>query len=54
MGEQRMSIPKFASASGHDARRFGELTHEVLGGVLEAPAVAQKRASAQTGDLSRT
>jgi hypothetical protein len=54
MGEQRMSIPKFAFANGHDARRFGDLPLEALSGVLEAPAVAKKRASALKGDLSRT
>ena len=54
MGEQRMSIPKFAYADGHEARRVGDLPLEASGGVLEAPAVAKKRASAPKGDLSRT
>jgi hypothetical protein len=54
MGEQRMSIPKFAYADGHEARRVGDLPLETFGGVLEAPAVAKKRASALMGDLSRT
>jgi hypothetical protein len=54
MGQQRMSIPKIADSIGHDARGQGDLTLKALGGVLEAPAVAKKRASAPKGDLSRT
>jgi hypothetical protein len=54
MGQQRMSIPKFANAVGQEAPRLRDVTLEALGGVLEAPAVAKKRASALTGDLSRT
>jgi hypothetical protein len=54
MGAQRMSIPKFVDRVGQDGRPICELTHNASGGVLEAPAVAIKRASALTGDLSRT
>jgi hypothetical protein len=54
MGQQRMSIPEVADFVGHEARRRCDVTLEALGGVLEAPAVAKKRASALTGDLSRT
>ena len=54
MGEQRMLIPELASSTGPDARGAGDLTLEASCGVLEAPAVAKKRASALMGDLSRT
>jgi hypothetical protein len=54
MGEQRMSIPKFAFADRQDACRVDDQPLEAFCGVLEAPAVAKKRASALKGDLSRT
>jgi hypothetical protein len=52
-GEQRMSIPS-AEKPGHDACQGGARALKTSRGVLGAPAVAIKRASAHKGDLSRT